>query len=290
RVRAVLLAAACEGYGGPRGEGVLPALLAVELLHAYLLMHDDWMDEDEVRRGGPTVHAMLREAYGSPRMGEIGAILAGDLVAGYALEALSKTPVSSERLAEAVRELARIQVDVVLGQTLDVYESDDVESMHDLKTNSYTVRGPLLLGAALAGAGAAEKAALEDFARPLGIAFQLRDDLLGTFGDPEKTGKSTASDLRQGKRTALVHELLTGDASGEDRALMGRVLGVKDPSPEDVARVIERLRTGGPKDRVEAKLGALLEEARTLLERTALAPATRDVLTGAISALGERER
>jgi len=289
RVRAVLLAAACEGYGGPPSDAILPALLSVELLHAYLLIHDDWMDEDEVRRGGPTVHAMLREHHTSARLGAIGAILAGDLLAGYAMEALCETRVSPDRLRESICEFVRMQVDVVLGQTLDVCKTEDVDAVHDLKTNSYTVRGPLLLGASLAGASSAQKAELETFARPLGIAFQIRDDLLGTFGDPRKTGKSTASDLRQGKRTALVHELLAG-AGAENRALLNRVLGVKDASQEDIARLIGRFTSSGARSRVEARLGALLEEAHAQLALMALSPAARDLLAGAVSALGEREQ
>ncbi len=290
RLRAVLLAASCEGHGGPRAQAILPSLLAVELLHAYLLMHDDWMDEDEVRRGGPTVHAMLRDHWSSVRNGEMGAILAGDLVAGYALEAFAQTQVPPERLAEALREFARIQVDVVLGQTLDVYTSGELEAMHDLKTNSYTVRGPLVLGALLAGASAADRTALEAFAWPLGIAFQLRDDLLGTFGDPSVTGKSAASDLQQCKRTALVRAFYAGNPSADDQALMKRVLGVKDAAPEDLAHAVERLRTGGAKAQVEARLEALLAEARSLLPRTGLSPQGRELLDGAVSVLGGRDQ
>ncbi|WP_394829515.1 polyprenyl synthetase family protein [Pendulispora albinea] len=303
RVRAVLLAAAYEGYAPtvagappPSALDILPALLSVELLHAYLLMHDDWMDEDEVRRGGPTVHAMLRDHFGSLRRGEIGAILAGDLTASYALEALVETRTSPDRLAESLKEFARIEVDVVLGQTLDVYQDEDVDAVHDLKTNSYTVRGPLLLGAILAGASPMQRAELEAFAWPLGIAFQLRDDLLGTFGDPKKTGKSSANDLRQGKRTALVHELLAGDShrdaesKSEDRAIIERVLGVADASADDVARVVDRFISSGAKLRVEERLRTLLEDAHARLAKMDLEPNARTILAGAVSALGEREQ
>ncbi|WP_394839352.1 polyprenyl synthetase family protein [Pendulispora rubella] len=288
RIRPVLMAAACEAYGGPRAFDILPALLSVELLQGYLLIHDDWMDEDEVRRGGPTVHVALRAQFGSARAGEIGAVLAGDLAMGYSLTALLETRTTPDRLAEATRQLARMQVEVVAGQVLDVYHDGNVETVHDLKTTSYTVRGPLLLGASLAGASASQKAELEAFAQPLGLAFQLRDDLLGTFGDPQKTGKSAAGDLQQGKRTALVHELLAADRTGEDRALVERVLGVKDAPAADVARALERLATARP--RVEARLSALLDESHAHLGRMDLRAEARNILAGAISALGERER
>ncbi|WP_394850100.1 polyprenyl synthetase family protein [Pendulispora brunnea] len=288
RVRPVLMGAAFEAYGGQSAMEILPALLSVELLQAYLLIHDDWMDEDEVRRGGPTVHVALREHFASSRAGEIGAVLAGDLAMGYSLTALLETRTTPDRLAEATRELARMQVEVVAGQVLDVYHDGKVETVHDLKTTSYTVRGPLLLGASLAGASASQKAELEAFAQPLGLAFQVRDDLLGTFGDPRKTGKSAAGDLQQGKRTALVQELLAADRSGEDRALVERVLGIKDAPAADVARVLERLATARP--RVEARLSALLDESRAHLARMDLREEARTILAGAVSALGERER
>src|SRR5205823_483718 len=131
---------------------------------------------------GPTAHARLRELTGSTRAGEVGAILAGDLGAGYALEALAETPVEPARLAAAMKELAKTWVDVVLGQVLDVggnaVDASAVETMHELKTSSYSVRGPLMLGAILGGREDL-RAPLEAFSRPLGIAFQLRDDLLG---------------------------------------------------------------------------------------------------------------
>src|SRR5262249_23537715 len=156
---------------------------ALEILHAYLLVHDDWMDQDEVRRGGPSVHVMLRRAVSDDRLGDAAAILAGDFGSAMAQRLLLQVEAPAAHLAEAAKVFARIQEDVVLGQTLDLLDpSCDVETKHDLKTGSYTVRGPLALGAALAGASDERRAALERFGAPLGVAFQLRDDLLGVFG------------------------------------------------------------------------------------------------------------
>jgi geranylgeranyl diphosphate synthase type I len=208
RVRAVLVAAAYEACGGEGGASrVTAAGASIEILHAYLLVHDDWMDQDEVRRGGPSVHVLLRGRLRDDRLGDAAAILAGDFGCAVAQRLLLEVDVPPARLAEAARVLARIQEDVVLGQTLDLLDTScDVETKHDLKTGSYTVRGPLALGAALAGASTEQRAALERFGGPLGIAFQLRDDLLGLFGEAREVGKPIGSDLRQGKRTALVAE------------------------------------------------------------------------------------
>lgn len=292
RVRAVLLAATYEACGG--SSSVAMALVAIELLQTYLLIHDDWMDDDDVRRGGPSVHAMLRERFGSPRAGDVAGVLAGDYAAALALEALSETPVPPERVTEAVREFARIQTSVIIGQLIDVRAAAKgapaVEAMHDLKTGSYTVRGPVAMGAILAGASPDVRAALDAFARPLGVAFQLRDDLLGTFGDPASTGKPRGSDIRQGKRTAIIAEL---ESSPLAAPLLARAHGVRDAAPGDVEALVALMVSSGAKARVEARLASLLKEARTELDRAGLeragAPRGALVLRGAIAALGERE-
>jgi geranylgeranyl diphosphate synthase type I len=158
--------------------------------------------------------------------------------------------------------------------------------MHALKTASYTARGPLLVGAILAGAGAPQRGALERFARPLGIAFQLRDDLLGTFGDPRATGKPAGTDLVSGKRTALVLEL---ERDGEARALASRVLGVAVARKEDVAALVELLDRSGARARVEARLEALTREALRELDAAPLAARGKAVLAPVVKALCARE-
>ena len=287
RLRAVLVAAGYEACGGGAAADVVMAGVSMELLQTYLLIHDDVMDGDEVRRGGPSVHAMLRERYGSAKAGEHAAILAGDLAAALAEEALLAVPCAPARVAEASRELSRMQEEVVYGQLLDMRAgaatAAAVERMHELKTASYTVRGPLLVGALLAGASAAQKDALERFARPLGVAFQLRDDLLGTFGDPRATGKPSGSDLRSGKRTALAVEI---EKDPEARALAARIAS-ESARDEDVAALVALLEQRGARARVEARVEALVREAENEL---AAAPVQRAALAGAMDALSSRER
>jgi geranylgeranyl diphosphate synthase type I len=291
RLRAVLLAAAHEAAGGEAARVVMAAV-AVELLQTYLLIHDDVMDGDELRRGGPSVHAMLRERFGGARSGESGAILAGDLACSLAQQALLAVPVPAERLASAAKELGRMQEEVVYGQLLDLRAepatSAEVERTYALKTGSYTVRGPLLIGAVLAGAKRALIEAMERFAEPLGVAFQLRDDLLGTFGDPTRIGKPVGRDLREGKRTSLVVELEAGDA--ETRALLGRVLGVAGAADADVRALVARMEACGARRRVEQRIDDLAHRARgALASLPSLAGPAQRVLDGAVSALTERD-
>jgi geranylgeranyl diphosphate synthase type I len=300
RLRAVLLAAsyeACGGGGGP--EAVVLGGVSLELLQAYLLIHDDWMDGDDVRRGGPSVPAMLRRHFaGAPTatVADAFTILAGDYAAGLALSALSEVPVARERLAFAGRELGRIQRDVVLGQMCDLDGElrrepptlTAVELTHKWKTGSYTVRGPLVLGAHLAGAAPSLVTSLEAFADPLGVAFQLRDDVLGTFGDPDRTGKPSTSDLRQGKRTALVAALVSG-GSPEASALLSRVLGKPDASASDLAALVDVLVSSGAKRTVEARIDELVAEAMRALDALPIHEEARALLRGAADALGHRE-
>ncbi len=290
RWRAALLAAAYQGLGGEGGaDQVIMAGVSIELLQTYLLVHDDWMDGDAQRRGGPSLHTALSAELGSSRLGAIAAVLAGDHAAALAHEALFAVPISGARLAEAARELARAEREVTLGQFRDLFGDASValETTYALKTGSYSVRGPLCIGAALAGASPAQRAELERFASPLGIAFQLRDDLLGTFGDPRETGKPAASDLREGKRTPLLEAL---EQDPEGRALLGRVVGVAEAAPEDIEALRRRLTDSGARARVEARLGELVEQAQSALAEVTLERAMRDVLAGAVRALAYRER
>jgi geranylgeranyl diphosphate synthase type I len=284
RIRAVLVCAGSAAFGGD-WHAAVPAASGVEILHAYLLAHDDWMDGDETRRGGPAVHAALRDRFGSEREGAIGAVLAGDLGAGMALEAVSAVELAPERVLGAVRELAAAHQDVVLGQIVDVRRgvSDraGVEAMHSLKTGSYTVRGPLRIGARLAGVSKADLEAIDAFAMPLGVAFQHQDDLLGVFGDPSVTGKPRGRDLREGKRTALVLEGL-GDRAAAP--LLQRVLGVEDAPDSEVEALIGKLAVLRPS--VEKRIDELLGQAR---DAAALfGEPARALLLGAVDALAGR--
>jgi geranylgeranyl diphosphate synthase, type I len=292
RMRAALVVAGYEACGGMGGsDAVMPAMLAVELLQVYLLIHDDWMDDDDVRRGGPAVHVALRDKLGSTRLGDAAAVLAGDLASGYAQAALLEATQPADAVLRAARAFARIQEEVVVGQLAEMHAisgaaAPSVEQIHALKTASYTVTGPIALGAALAGADEARASELARYGRPLGIAFQLRDDLLGVFGDPTSTGKPIWSDIRQGKRTALVAEL-RGDTAAE--ALLARVLGRTDASDADVRSVVAMMESSGARSRVEARVEALLGEARRALEAASLGEGRgKRALAGAIRALGER--
>ncbi len=300
RLRAALVAL---GFAMAEGEPALrrdlasvfaivgPAMIAMELLQTYLLIHDDWMDNDAVRRGGPAVHIVLREQLGSQPSGDAAAVLAGDLASAFAQAALLECPVEPARILAAARAFTLIQEEVVTGQLSEMFRGPfeagpGVETVHALKTASYTVTGPLRLGASLAGAGPSLARWIPRFGERVGVAFQLRDDILGVFGDPEATGKPVWNDIRQGKRTALVAQVAT---SSEGVAMLRHVLGKADASEEDIKKLVDYMEASGAKARVESRIAGLLAEARRdLAEATFLGAATVELLEGATLALGER--
>lgn len=284
RFRAALVAAGAKAAGGSDDDlrGAARIGVALELLQTFLLVHDDWMDDDDVRRGGPTVHVMLTKALGSAKLGAASAILAGDFAAALAQEAMVGAPVNVLAL------FARIQQDAVYGQQLDLLaRAEDIERVHALKTGSYTVEGPVALGAEQAGASAACRAAIHAFAMPIGVAFQLRDDLLGTFGTPQETGKPAGNDLRAGKRTALVAEALPLlDADG--RRSFDAVFGDARATDEAVAEAARSLAKCGAVELVEARVAELYREARVALRSPDLHPEGARLLGGAALALTAR--
>jgi geranylgeranyl diphosphate synthase type I len=289
RMRAVLLAAAYEGHGGAGGTSVVaPAGASLELLQTYLLIHDDWMDGDSIRRGGPSVPAIMRRRFEADRADAM-AILAGDLAAAWARRALLETTVAPERLMAAAGELGRVEEDVVEGQVLDVggraHDPRAVEAMHALKTTSYTVRGPLVMGACLAGVTEAQIVRLVAFSAPLGVAFQLRDDVLGVFGDAAKTGKPAGNDLRAGKRSAVAVEALEARLGGPFAHVFGRT----DAADADVSAAVEQLLAHGIRDRVEARIEALVAETWSVLDRLELTVQGRELFSSAVVALTHRQ-
>lgn len=268
-------------------EPALDAGVALELLHTYFLIHDDWMDGDRVRRGGPAVHVALAARFRSEHKGNASAILAGDYALGLACDALSRVETPPARLREAFTAFAEMQLSAVAGQQLDmVGPGRDVELGYALKTGSYTVEGPLRLGALLAGARPATLEALSRYARPAGIAFQLRDDLLSLFGDPARTGKPFASDLSSGKRTLLLRLALKRAKPGEMSAIR-RVLGNARARPAELRAALRAVEATGAPQSVERRIAELSESALAELSR-GVGAGGRALLIGATEALASR--
>lgn len=272
---------------------VVRAAAALELLHAFALIHDDVMDESASRRGHPSVHAAAAEQHRSrgasgaaARYGESIAILVGDLAHEEACALAMDLPAPMRRLWRT------LSVELMLGQGRDLVGAAnrrrDLEHAREVarvKSGAYTISRPLQLGAAAAGASERTVAVLLAFGEHLGLAFALRDDLLGVFGDPGQTGKPVGDDLVAGKPTVLF-ALATASfpespTNGNPRLTRSGLLHLE---AGDVPAVQRRLRESGVIDRVEGMIAESVAAAKAALEDTAVEPRA----ASALGALADR--
>jgi geranylgeranyl diphosphate synthase type I len=265
RTRPAILIAGNAAVASGTIEPLLDACAGLELLQSYLLVHDDWMDQDAERRGGITLHKLFAGKTGDAHLGASIAILAGDLGNAFAIELVAKSAGRSQYATPALEVFWTMQRDVVYGQALDLIAYRDVSLIQRLKTGSYSVKGPLLLGAVLGGATETQRAALEKYAEPAGLAFQMRDDMLGVFGAPDKTGKPAGNDLRAGKRTALIEEAEARLSEAERRPLSS-VLGNHEASEHEIGTAMDLLSRCGAQAAVEARIEQLNQEAQAALQ------------------------
>jgi geranylgeranyl diphosphate synthase type I len=265
---------------GPDDEtALLRACAALELLHASALVHDDYMDASDTRRGRPATHRAFEASHraagwtGSPtQYGAAAAILLGDLLLTWADELLRRSGFGWDRVGPAMDVFDLCRSEVVAGQFLDVSVQArgraDVETAMTVlryKSAKYSIERPLHVGAALAGASEATLEELTAFGLPLGEAFQLRDDQLGVFGDPEVTGKPAGDDLVEGKRTVLV--ALTLDAVPPEQAsVLQSALGTP-LSTERVEELRAIIRGSGADRQVEGVIDELARLALAALDK-----------------------
>ncbi len=283
RLRPAFCHWAYVGAGGsPDDQAVVDAGAAFELLHAFALVHDDVMDGSLTRRGERTVHVEFDSTHAdatwrgeSRRFGEGVAILIGDLAEVFADRLMTGAP------AQAFSVWNELKIELNVGQYLDVLGTarggTDLATARRIaryKSGKYTIERPLHVGAALAGRLDELAPALSAYGDPLGEAFQLRDDILGAFGDQARTGKPVGDDLREGKPTPLL-AIATERAEGTDAAVLDRV-GRPDLGADDVAAIQGVLERCGARAEIEARIAALTVDAVTALDAAPLtAPAVR---------------
>ncbi|WP_336629487.1 MULTISPECIES: polyprenyl synthetase family protein [unclassified Microbacterium] len=300
-LRPRLLLAAQGAYAGEPAESAVHAAAALELLHLAFLLHDDVIDRDVLRRGEPNLIARRRDAAqaagadeaGALRYGDSCAILAGDLLlsAAHRLIAELDAPTAHRRALLAVLgdaiEAAAVgeHADVVLGLRGDADEEAVLRTMEH-KTARYSFSAPLRMGALLGGADPAAIDTLGFIGTTIGIAFQARDDVLGVFGDPERTGKSVLSDLREGKVTLLVAHSRSHASWREASALFG------DPGLDERGAAVLRtaIVESGGLARTEAAISGLVAEARAALLFSALPAPLIAELESVIARATERTR
>jgi len=285
------------GAGGrPEDPAVVDAGAALELLHTFALVHDDIMDGSDTRRGTDTIHVQFESEHAmggwrgeARRFGEGVAILVGDLAFVYADQLLAGASPA------AIEVFTELRLEVNIGQYLDLLGTargqvteHTARRISRFKSGKYTVERPLHLGAALAGRLDDLAGPFSGYGLPLGEAFQLRDDLLGVFGDSSATGKPVGEDLREGKPT-LLHAMAVERASGADAAALSRYGGA-DLDDDDVAVLQEVLRSTGAVDVVEADIERLVGEAVEALDGAALEGGAQQALVELAYFVAGRDR
>jgi geranylgeranyl diphosphate synthase type II len=303
RLRPLIFLAAYEWYGGGQKRAARQVALSLELLHAFLLIHDDIIDRDYDRWGGHNILGHYLAEYSGTmsapealHFAEAQALLAGNICMSLANRQLLASGFAPEVLLAAATILQDVIQQVVNGETTDLEyvkppllpNAQDILRMYQLKTASYSFGLPLRLAALLAGADDVEQAKLVAVADKVGVAYQLQDDLLGMFGTGQLIGKSTVSDLREGKRTVLVVQALA-KAEPKGRQQLLSVLGNTEATPAAVQAAKSVLIDSGARRFVENLAANYLRQASEALAATTMQPGGKRLLTDMITAMQHRQ-
>ncbi|WP_336646787.1 polyprenyl synthetase family protein [Microbacterium sp. USHLN186] len=299
RLRPRMLLLANDHLGGADRDSALIAAAAFEVLHTALLLHDDVLDHDLVRRGRPNLAGRFAaaaidsglDARDATTWGQASAVLAGDLLISGAHALVADITHPAARMLHRVIDDALLltaageHADVGYARGVMAADQHDILRMIEQKTAAYSFAAPLRVGALLAGADEEAVTALERIGTDLGLLYQLRDDALGVFGVESSTGKSVIGDLREGKRTLLV-AFAEGTAEWEAvRALFGRA----PLEAEDADRLRAALLASGAVERMQQSIHALLAETLRRIADAPLPATLRAELAGVAERCAERQ-
>ncbi len=280
RVRPLLLMLAHEGYSRrvKGGREIVKLAAVLEIMHSFLLIQDDIIDRSDLRRGEKTLHVLSQERYAgyttNSRIGSDVALILADVLFANAVEIIGEARIEPSIKNAFLKLFAETYEYTAWGQILDSLHSlpreiGDASVPHEigrLKTAHYTIYYPLVMGLLLSGAHSGKEAArLRDFALPLGLAFQIRDDVLGVFGREDEIGKSAESDLVEGKLTHLVVDTVaTMDAAAKKQFL--RRFGRENKSKRDIAYIRRAIEASGCLEQSQRRLNELVETSKRRLE------------------------
>ncbi|MFJ5264699.1 polyprenyl synthetase family protein [Streptomyces sp. NPDC088387] len=297
RLRAAFCYWGWRAVGQPDSDALLRAAASMELVHAAAVVHDDLIDDSPIRHGRPTPHVALRRAVrGRPRANAAArslAMLVGDLLMSLAGQLFATSGLPAAYLARARPLWSLMARELIAGECLEILRTgagpDTGASLKVIryKTAKYTVEQPLLIGGALAGAGERLREGFSAYGLPLGEAFQLRDDLLGLFGDPRRTGKANADDVRGHRPTALLAETWRL-ADDHDRARLRTALGRTTSGEDTLDTVREVMRRLKAPDRIEDMIGVRVEEALDALHRLDVPASAAGALTSLARSAADR--
>ncbi len=303
RLRPALVYYSYRACGGDSEPVVMPVAMAVELLHTYLLVHDDIMDHAETRRGEPAVHVLFSDLHrdrgwqgDSTHFGTSVGILLGDLAESYAVELYSSSEMSEAVRPDVRKCFSTMCQEVIVGQYLEMtagyrgnLTEEELLRILQMKSGRYSVERPVQLGALLAGASGDTLDALTRYGARLGEAFQLQDDLLGMFGDVDTVGKPVGEDLAEGKYTILIHSALEKLAPA-DRTTVESALGNAEVREDEVREVQKLIESVGARQRVVEMIETRMKAADEALSEAEVEGPGADFLQGLMDYLSGRER
>jgi len=296
-LRGALITLGYEAFGGEKREAVIPFSAAYEILGSAILIHDDIIDQSELRQGEITIHNYYAQSKDS-HYGESMGITIGDLAHTFALEILSdpQNPIPPESRLGAINHVSRIIQQTTHGEILDInwnnfdlLQEEDILKIQKYKTAFYTFSGPLQLGAILAEAHPESLNVLEEYGIPIGLAFQIKDDILGIFGSVEKFGKPVDTDIREGKVTLLAFYAFQ-NATAAQKEFLKKFYGNREIGKSEVEQIREIFRQTGAFRKAEEKAKKFVEEGKMAIPKITPNTNIRNVLTNLADFVIERER
>lgn len=304
RLRPYLLYVSYLGAGGDKEDDILPIAAGLEMLHNFLLIHDDILDRDVMRYGGPNIQGVYRSKLmkhftpeQSTQFGEDIALIAGDVAHLLSSQSVLNSPLPAERKVEALKLIHHTTFRVAGGELVDVMlpfdlpdvsvTTDRVARLYSNKTAVYTFETPIRLGMILAGRSEADMTPITPFAEALGIAYQIMDDLLGVFGTSEETGKPVDSDIKEGKRTLLyyfAHQMLPAS----EFIAFQEVYGNANATDDEIAKLKKQLEKHGVKTRVEEVRDTYFAQAKEHMPQLRLEATATAALNKLIDKIEQR--
>ncbi|MCL2784496.1 MAG: polyprenyl synthetase family protein [Propionibacteriaceae bacterium] len=295
--------AATEGNEEP-SKAVLDVAASLDLLHMSALIHDDLVDDSDTRRGGPSAHRLAEAVHrnehwqgDSEHFGKSAAVLLGDILFTWSVSMAEQASLSKDQLKRARPYLDVMRSEVLAGQFLDLFAETkplsaedviaDARMVMEYKTAKYTVARPVQIGAALGMANEDMLQSLGVFGNHIGQAFQMRDDVLGVFGDPEVTGKPAGDDIRAGKKTLMIGYALR-DATPNQVIRLENLLGKQDLRDSEIEQARHILVSSGAVQNTEKAIAAEAAAGMRLLNRLHLSAEGTQALMGLVHASVER--
>lgn len=291
RIRPTLFVMGYLAYSRKPAKGLFRSALSIELLHDFMLVHDDIIDKSDLRRGKPAMHKMFNDHFAKMQNikfnGQDLAIVVGDILYALAMDAFLAIKEKPERKEKALRKFVSAAlytgcgefIEMVCGaKTIEEISRADIYKIYDLKTAYYTFAYPLSIGATLAGASEDQTKKIFEYGVYLGRAFQIQDDILGMFADEKKIGKSILSDLQESKKTLLIKQAYR-NSSKSDRIQIKRILAKNKVEMQDLHQMRSLVKTSGSLDYAREEISRMTKKARGLCRGLKVCPKYKNFLS-----------